>query len=348
MRIKTFKSLIALLLILNTPFVKAETYPVKKEKKISKLYNVNADAGINIKNKYGNIYVTTWDESQIAIDVVITVEGKSEDKVNRRLDAITIEFEALKALISAKTVFGSSSENKINMQINYTIKMPRKGGVRLDNQYGNINLERISGIANIECQYGNVTAGELQADQSTIRLKYCDRSTIGYAKGITVDSQYSGLTIKRVENLVYKGDYSNFTSQDAGNVIYNGDYGELSLGDANNITLKGNYLSIKVGKLNGNFASNTDYSSIAIGVDAKANNLAINAAYTTVEVKYDSDYSFDFDIALRYTELKSSGLTFQSKKEGNTSATYKGFYKIAGKNKLNIALEYGEVKLTKI
>ncbi|AWI26396.1 DUF4097 family beta strand repeat-containing protein [Flavobacterium pallidum] len=347
MRIK-FKSIVIALLFLSGFAAKATDGLVKKEKKISKAYNVNADAIADIKNKYGNIYVATWDENKIQIDVVITVEGRDEKKVDKRLSSIDVAFEALKAKISAKTIFGGEAENKTNMEVNYTVRIPRKGSIDLNNKYGNIIVDRISGYANIDCQYGNLTIGDLQGDINSIRLKYCDKTTIGSAKSITLDSQYSNVNLKKADNIIYSGDYSNFSAQETGKVIYKGDYGELFLGEVDDITIRGDYLTMKIVMLNKNLASNTSYSNLNLGIAAKANNVAINGDYSNFEIRYDADYSFDFDIALRYTDLKSSGLTFQSKKESGTSSNYKGFYKSAGKNKLNIALEYGDLKLIRI
>ncbi len=348
MNIKIFKCFTMLVLLLQMPIARAEVLPVKKEKKISKAYNVNADATAEITNKYGSIYVTTWEEDKIQIDVVITVEGKNEDVVNRRLNAIDVEFNPLKARIAAKTVFGSSTGN-INMQVNYTVKIPRKGSIDLNNQYGNIVVDKILSNSAIECHYGNINVAELQGDSNTIKLKYCDKSAIGYAKNVVVDCQYSGLKLKKGVNLTYKGQYSNLDSEAFENVTYNADYGDLNLLSVTNLTLRGDYLQIKIGKLDGNLVVNSDYSTVIIGnVSARANNIALNLSYTTVDLKYDEDYSFDFDYSLKYTDLKSPGLTFQAKKESVSTALYKGFYKSSGKNKMSINADYGNIKLTKI
>ena len=52
--------------------------PIKKHEKsktISKKFNVNSNATVYIKNKYGNVNVTTWDKNTVEIDVKITVKG---------------------------------------------------------------------------------------------------------------------------------------------------------------------------------------------------------------------------------------------------------------------------------
>jgi hypothetical protein len=61
---KQFKILILSLLIPFLGFSNNDDWAFTKQKNIKKAYLVNADAGINIDNYYGNIYVTTWDEAR--------------------------------------------------------------------------------------------------------------------------------------------------------------------------------------------------------------------------------------------------------------------------------------------
>ena len=103
------------------------TLGIRKEKTINKTYLVNPNAGVMIKNKYGNIYVTTWNEDKIALEIAIKVSGKSEDKVDKKLNSISIDINPLKNMVYAKTVFGESPGNNISIEVNYTIKIPKKG-----------------------------------------------------------------------------------------------------------------------------------------------------------------------------------------------------------------------------
>jgi len=70
-----------------------------KQKNIKKTYIVNSDAGVNIDNSYGNIFVTTWNEDKIELDIWIKVSGDSENWVNKRINAIDVDITPLKSLV---------------------------------------------------------------------------------------------------------------------------------------------------------------------------------------------------------------------------------------------------------
>ena len=112
-------------------FSNGEEFEFTKQKNIKKTYLVNADAGIDIDNSYGNIFVTNWDEDKIEIEVLIKVSGKSEKWVNERINNIDVEINALKSLVSAKTIMAQSNfynnGNSNSFEINYTIKIPKNG-----------------------------------------------------------------------------------------------------------------------------------------------------------------------------------------------------------------------------
>ena len=111
-----------------------------KEKTIKKEFAVNSDALLKVSNSYGNLNITSWDENRVMIEVHIKTNGNNEEKVQKKLDEITVDFEDSSSMVSAKTIFnkskskwGWSKNNNVNMQINYTIKVPIKNSVNLNN-----------------------------------------------------------------------------------------------------------------------------------------------------------------------------------------------------------------------
>lgn len=322
----------------------------RKEKSISKVYLVNADAGVDISNRYGSVYVTTWDENKIGIDVVIKVNGKNENAVTKRINSITIEINPLVNLVTAKTVLEElSGNNNISIEINYTVKIPRDGSVKINNKYGAIITDKIQGKADIQCKYGSIELGELLSADNTINIQYCDNSTINYIRSGTIDAKYSGLKIVKSGNLTYSSSYTNLNLKEVTNISYKSNYGDLTIGNANNVEGNGDYLTLKFGNLNNNFNINTRYSSIVISnITAKANNIAVSSAYTNIDFKYDANYSFNFDFNFKFSNLSASGLNFQTKKETNTTSSYSGYYKNSGSNKITVNSNYGNLKLTKI
>ena len=56
-----------------------------KEKKITKEFQVNTNATIEVDNSYGNLDIVTWDENRVVFEITITTNGSNEDKVQKKL-----------------------------------------------------------------------------------------------------------------------------------------------------------------------------------------------------------------------------------------------------------------------
>lgn len=322
-----------------------------KQKQINKAYIVNPDAWVDIENNYGNIVVATWDEDKIEINVVIKVSGNDEDWVNKRLASINVEINALKHLVSAKTIIGNFSRKsgKSNsMEISYTVKIPRKGGTKLDNKYGDIVTADLYGPTQISGKYGRLTMAKLNNANNDLDMEYVNPAVINYVKTGRVRSNYSKVVLNSFDKLNFSSNYSDLTISNGDALNYESNYGTLSLGKIANLNGKGNYLTIASGEISGNLNLETEYSSIKIGnITASAGNVSIKSGYTSITLEYNPGYSFDFDIQVKYASLKYNDLQVTAKNESSNTKTYKGFFKKSGVNKLAIDSDYGEVRLTK-
>ena len=76
-----------------------------KEKTIKKEFNVNTDALLKVSNSYGTLNITSWNENRILIEVHIKTNGNNEEKVQKKLDQITVDFDGSSSMVSAKTIF---------------------------------------------------------------------------------------------------------------------------------------------------------------------------------------------------------------------------------------------------
>lgn len=349
-----FNKLFLLLFVSATLLAHAkETPKYSKQKSVKKAYIVNPDADINIDNSYGNVYVTTWNENKIELDVLIKVSGDSEEWVNKRLDGIEISLEAFKHLVTAVTQIdknsGSKRSNNNSIEINYTIKIPKNGGVFIQNKYGDVITTDLFGKTDINCQYGKITLGKLNGNDNKINIEYCNKSTTDYLKTATISADYSGLTVNDFGNIVLKADYTDINFKQGNNLKYDCSYGKLTYGKVNNLEGSGDYLTINVDEVSGNLKVNTKYSRLNVdNMAAKAGNIQVNSSYTNIGIGYNAAYSFDFDIRLKYANLKSGNdLEINSRQENNTSKNYEGYYKKSGVNKVIIISDFGNVNLNK-
>jgi len=93
----------------------------EKNKTIHKEYSVSENTTVYINNKYGNIYVTTWDENKVDVTVKITVKGSDLEKVNDKLNAIDIKFENSNSLVEARTYIEKIKSNIETKEISFNL-----------------------------------------------------------------------------------------------------------------------------------------------------------------------------------------------------------------------------------
>ncbi len=330
-----------------------------KNKMINKVFTVNSDATLKINNSYGNLDIATWDENRIEIQVSITTNGNDEEKVLKKLDEITVKFSSSSEWVSAETIFNKNKSNSwwnwaknnnVNMEINYLVKMPVTNAVILDNDYGNINLDKLKGVAKINCDYGKITTKELMADNNSISFDYTNNSYFEYIKSGKIHADYSGYTVSKTENLDIAADYTQSKIEVAENIRYNCDYGGITIEKVNNVNGNGDYLTTRIGDVYKNVTIEADYGSIKIdNMTANAGDLKINSDYVGIKVGIDPAYNFDFEIDLEYGSLKDTE-GFQYKKQNIESGDkyYFGYYgKQNSGNLIRISSDYGSVTFIK-
>ena len=329
-----------------------------KEKTIKKDYNVNSDAILKITNSYGNLNITSWNENRVLIEVHVTTSGNNEDKVQEKLDNITVDFEASNSMVYAKTIFNQNrsgwgfnwSNNNVNMQINYTVKVPVKNSVHLNNDYGNISLDRIDGHAKIKCDYGRLDIGELRGRNNELRFDYTSKSNFGYINSAEINADYSGFTIEKAGNLNIRADYTNGHIVEMENLDYASDYGSLEIDKVKNIEGNGDYINVKIGDVYGNIKISADYGSIRItDLTAKAGNVELSTNYTGVKIGYSPDYHFNFEITTDYASVSGKDdFEIHISKEKSSEKYYQGYHGTENSGKhLTISSSYGGVSFSK-
>jgi len=330
-----------------------------KEKTIKKEFSVNSDALFKVKNSYGNLNVTSWDQNKVMIEVHIKTNGNNEEKVAERLREIDVDFENNSSLVSAITRFGNNDRNwgwnwgkrnNVNVKVNYTIKLPIKNSINLNNDYGNIYVDRIDGHAKINCDYGKMEIGELRGRNNELRFDYTSRSTFGYINSGEIIADYSGFTVEKAGNLVVRADYTNAVIGEMGNLDYRSDYGSMEVSNVKNVQGVGDYIGIKLGEVHGNVDLSSDYGSIKINkMAADAGNILIKSDYTGIKIGYDSTYNFDFEITTEYAGVSGKDdFVINISKEKSSDRYYKGYYgKANSGNKVSIMSDYGGISFYK-
>lgn len=322
----------------------------KKEKSIHKAYIVNSNCLVDINNRYGNMFVTTWDKDITEIDIVIKVGGDNERQVTTRFNSIDVAFSATKALVSAATRIGNMNGNyNISMEINYTVKIPKLSPVKLYSEYGGIRTGKIYGRADIKCEYGDIIVEELNADNNSLKMDYCGLARANYIKSGNIDASYSQFNCQRANALQLKAQYTGVNIEDIKDINYKTEYGHVHIGNVYKVTGKGEYSSMKMRNVSQLLNLTASYGDIKVdNFEKSTRNIAINSEYTNISLGLADDFPFDFEILTEYAGVDGrNGFKYNYKNEKDFTNHYKGFYRQSGINKLYIKSEYGNVKLNK-
>jgi hypothetical protein len=305
---------------------------VEKTKSYSKSYNVDGNDVINIDNKFGKITVITWAKSEVKVDVQIKVGANDEDKAQKLLDNVTIKDSKDGSGVSFRTsisqndddngswgnLFGKKNSVR-KMEINYTVYMPAKNPLTINNKYGSTELPDLSGKLNINNSYGSLNAKALSNPSCQIKVRY-GSATIETLTGSDLDVAY----------------------------------GNLNLGDCDKLNADVSYGSAKIGRITTSGNINVKFSgALNIGeVDKNVKNLSVNSSYSSVKLGVSDGQNADFDITVHYGSFNYGGhdvnITSKTPADGergfNPTKTYKGHLGKGGSDKtITISTSYGSV-----
>lgn len=329
----------------------------EKTKTISKKFEVSPRATVYIDNKYGNLTVTTWDKNTVEIDVKIVVKGKDLDDVESKLNAISIDFEANKNLVEARTNIENTrsgwswwkGSSKLSYKINYYIKMPMTNNADLNNKYGSIDLESLKGSCNIECSYGSIQVDELSGNNNSIDLGYCGSSTINYLKTGNLNVDYSKITVEKTESIRVNADYTGVKIGKADKVDFNCDYGSITINEATIVYGKSDYAGMRIGTLKQKLDVNTDYGGLRIkNLEDGFESVIVDGSYAGIKIGTSDRNSFDFVMDLSYASFsypEEYVETYKSIKK-STKKYYEGkFGKGVSDSKIRVKSDYGGISI---
>jgi hypothetical protein len=249
----------------------------EKFKTYSKSYPIDGNDRIKLSNEYGKIAVNTWDRPEVKVDVQIKAEAGNDEDAQKILDGVHITDSKEGNQVSFRTQiernssswklwnFGNGKKHKV--EINYTVYMPARTDLTVEDSYGSIQLPDLAGKIKISSSYGSVAVQNLSNPSNTI------------------EGSYGSLKMGSMN-----GGHLDFS------------YGSVDIDECSNIVANLSYGSFKLGRLKG--AGDLDLSYVGgFKIDELANSfkkLKIDASYSGVTLGVPDGNNFDFDITTSY------------------------------------------------
>jgi len=328
----------------------------KKTKVIQQIFNVDNTGKVMISNEYGNINVVTWQENKVVIVATVNVDGNDVDKVRERLDGINVYLSQngttirakteIKSLKSSWSFFGWHSSNNTNFKINYEIKMPPKFDLTINNDYGNIYVDRLEGKLDLNADYGHFELGELLNEDNRITTDYFKDSQIEFIKNGRISADYSRIHITDAYNLSMNCDYSKILIDKAGTLKFNNDYGSINIKRVDQVNARGDYQTRIFGMVT-DFTFSGDYGSLKIeSLDVDFKRIILSSDYTNVKIYNPNQVAYRFSLSQDYGCFKKEGLSIYKEIVHNGDRDIEGYYKNRNAEaQIKVKMDYGCLKI---
>ena len=329
------------------------------QKKIRKEFSVSSNSNLSIDNSYGNVDITTWNENRVVIEVIIKTNGNDEEQVEEKLEDINVNFSQSSNGVSAKTSFSKESRSwwkslfngfdNVNMEVNYVIRVPESNNLEIDNDYGGIYIDKTTGNTKISCDYGKMDIGELLGRSNYLNFDYTRNSRIGYVTSAEIDADYSDYEILEAQELLISADYSKSKIGKVTKLDFNCDYGSVEIDKVKVLVANGDYLTTNINRIFTSADINLDYGSLSIEKVIKGTRtINIDTDYAGVNLGYDNEMSFNFNIKTSYGSIKvKDDLNITRSDQRNNSKSISGNYGSGSETDINVSTSYGSVNFIK-
>ena len=329
-------------------------------KEFHKEFKAARNTMLDLNNRYGLVIVETSETDQVVIDVKVTVKYPSREKAEKLLNYIDVEFNEEPDLISAKTVIdekfsftGWSGESR-KFSIDYNVKMPVWMNLTLANRYGNTELDDLTGLADIDIKYGNLTAAKLsrgnEKPMNTLNLAY-GKGSIEEAGWLDATIRYCGnFTITKSQALLLDSKYSKLFLGSASSIVGETKYDNVRIDNINNLILDAGYADINIGTLTKKLVFTVGYGSFNVDrVPAGFESIEVESRYTGVRLGIDESASYKLEGKVSYGGLKFNEDNYRNRKRivENNSTIIEGTVgrDESPESSVTIDASYGSIRL---
>jgi hypothetical protein len=308
------KTVVGLLVVQAVFLLSFSAFGEEVEKTFKKEYSTQGKDLLKIDNRYGDVVIENWNENKVLIDVLVKVEHPSRDKAEKYLSMIDVYFNENDNTIEARTDidrdFSFKGGTDRSFSIDYVVKMPADFNLDLENKYGNIEIEELSGHVKLAVKYGNLYVASLtRGKEEPLNSVY-----IAYGKGEIIKSGYTELTLRYVGKLnlgtaqaiLLDSRYSKLYVEDVGSVVADSKYDHIEINSVKNFVAEGGYTGFELGSVGGKLDIDTGYGSIKVEDLMKDFDLVdIRAKYCQVRLDVDEAAAYKLNINTSY-----GGITF--------------------------------------
>jgi hypothetical protein len=325
---------------------------------------VGKETTLEVSNKYGKVEITTWNKDSVYIRAEVKAYAKDASKLGKMFDGITVNITDAKYIVRAQTEFTSNLNtifesfkgmtSKIisyesRVEINYYINIPEYLNMKIENKYGDIYLEDLTGELRLTMSNGSLRANSVGKNAS-INMVFCDAKINSMVSG-NIDASFSEISIGTIEDLTINSISSKYDIKKAGIIRGESKRDKFFIDNIESLNGTSYFTDYKISSLKKEMNLSAKYGSInADLIEKNFESININSGYSDISLKFDPVSSYALDVrhlnaflVLPDRNIKSEEKTLdESKKEYITTATVG---KNPGKSRVKIDATRGNIYL---
>lgn len=360
MKAPKFKSALLLILVQILVITTALAASEEFSKNLHKEYDADENTLLFIQNKFGDVDINNWDKDQVTIDVTITIDHPNEEKAKELIDYIDVAFSqtgnTIKAITEIDDKFSkwnsfSLGNNRKEFSIDYKVNIPKNIQLELENKYGSVFINEITGHSKIFVKYGNLKANKIIWDNkkplSEVYLAYSN-GKIDECKWLNLTLKYSKLEIEKCKALIAVTKYSKLYIDKGSSIVCESKYDVYKIGSLTNFVTTSAYTDFEIDEIYKKLEFDNRYGSINIDyVPKDFESIEIENEYGNIDIGIDMNASYNIKGYAKYADIDYPNEGRVSRIKESTSLSVDGLVGSDSSTKSTVKIEtkYGSVDL---
>ncbi len=280
-----------------------------QSKTITESYLVGDEASIEIKNKYGQIIVNTWEKKEVKVEVVVTAYGKNRSAGEKILSRVDFDFNKVNNYVILETVLDRKSGffkdllnnigdysktllSKNKLDIDYELYVPENASIKIENKFGDVFLADVKNNCEVKVSNGNLKAQHLEGN-ATIGVSFGN----AYVKSIqdgSIELKVADIEIDNAYDISINSSSSEIVIHQATKVRLNSRNDKLKISKIDHLAGKSSFSKIEVNKLLQLTDMDMSYGFLSVSeVDDSFSKIQLTGKSTDFNLSFDQRSYFN-------------------------------------------------------
>jgi hypothetical protein len=224
--------------------------------------------------------------------------------------------------------------------------MPIQHDLKLNNTYGNVYIDQLTGRLIMTVKYGEVEIGRLDNSNNNIVMDYIRSADFNYINKAKIVSNYGRININSAYQLQTLCDYVHLHINKVRKLNFKNDYGSINVANGTDIIGSGDYQKRYFSKIH-SLKLTTDYGSVNIdNLLPNFSNINITGDYLHVSVFNNLNVPYVINVKQSYGRLSYNLLEQTQYINDNFDKALNAFYLDNNtSSSIKIVIDYGSIKI---